>query len=76
MGSYGSQSVASIGSLMSSEAESRKQPEPYRIPDEQITTVLLPAGLVRKMTGDWKSMLHGETVSVRSAMRHALGDEE
>jgi hypothetical protein len=76
MGSYGSQSVASIGALMASEAESKKKPAPYRMPDEQVVTVIMPVGLIRKMTGDWKSLLHGETVAVRSAMRHALWDEQ
>ncbi len=76
MGSYGSQSVESIGNLMALEAQLPKKPEKYRMPDEQVVTVIMPVGLIRKMTGDWKSLLHGETVSVRSAMRHALWDEQ
>ena len=76
MGSYGSQSVASIGAMMASEAELKKQSEPYRMPDEQVVTVIMPVSLIRKMTGDWNSMLHHETVAVRSAMRHALWDEQ
>ena len=79
MGSYGSQSVESIGNLMALEAElqaqKKQKPAPYRMPDEQVVTVIMPVGLIRKMTGDWKSLLHGETVAVRSAMRHALWDE-
>jgi hypothetical protein len=79
MGSYGSQSVEAIGNLMALEAElqakKKEQPAPYRMPDEQVVTVIMPVGLIRKMTGDWKSLLHGETVAVRSAMRHALWDE-
>lgn len=75
MGSYGSQSVEAIGNLMALEAQLPKKPEKYRMPDEQVVTVIMPVGLIRKMTGDWKSLLHGETVAVRSAMRHALWDE-
>lgn len=70
-----SQSGESIHNLLAREAQMPKKPEKYRMPDEQIVTVIMPVGLVRKMTGDWKSMFHGETVSVRSAMRHALWDE-
>jgi hypothetical protein len=75
MGSYGSQSVEAISNLMAHEAQLPKKPEKYRMPDEQVVTVIMPVGLIRKMTGDWKSLLHGETVAVRSAMRHALWDE-
>lgn len=75
MGSYGSQSVESISNLMAIEAQLPEKPEKYRMPDQQIVTVLLPVGLVRQMTGDWKSLLHSDTVAVRSAMRHALWDE-
>jgi hypothetical protein len=79
MGSYGSQSVEAIGNLMGYEAmlqaQKKEQPAPYRMPDEQVVTVIMPVGLIRKMTGDWKSLLHGETVAVRSAMRHALWDQ-
>ena len=77
MGSYGSQSVESISRLMAHEAslKQKQQEAKYRMPDEQVVTVIMPVGLIRKMTGDWKSLLHGETVAVRSAMRHALWDE-
>jgi hypothetical protein len=75
-----SQSVASIGEMMARETEVKAQkdhePKPYRMPDEQIVTVLLPVGLVRKMAKDWKSLLHHEKVAVRSAMQHALWDEQ
>ena len=77
MGSYGSQSVESIGNLLAHEAQLPKPPKEsgYWMPDQQLVTLMMPVGLVRKMTGNWSSMLHGDTVAVRSAMRHALGDE-
>ena len=70
-----SQSVEAISNLMAHEATLPKEPEKYRMPDNQIVTIILPVGLARKMAGNWKEMLHNETVAVRAAMRHALWDE-
>ena len=47
----------------------------YRMPDEQIVTVLLPVGLVRKMVKPWYLVKQGDAEQVRNAMRHALWDE-
>lgn len=48
----------------------------YRMPDEQIVTVLLPVGLVRKMTKPWYLVPTTDAEQVRNAMRHALWDEQ
>lgn len=80
MSSNSSQSVASIGEMMAGEAalkaQEDQQPKPYRMPEEQIVTVLMPVGLIRKMAKDWKSLLHHEKIAVRSAMQHSLWDEQ
>lgn len=47
----------------------------YRMPDEQVVTVIMPVGLIRKMTGPWHLLKKNETDQVRSAMKHALWDE-
>lgn len=48
----------------------------YRMPETQIVTVILPVGLIRKMTGPWHSLTPAEERQVRSAMQHALWDEQ
>lgn len=47
----------------------------YRMPDNQIVTVLLPVGMIRKMTKPWYLLKKAEAEQVRDAMRHALWDE-
>lgn len=46
------------------------------MPDTQVVTVILPVGLIRKMTGPWYLLKKAESDQVRSAMRHALWDEQ
>jgi hypothetical protein len=48
----------------------------YRMPDEQVVTVIMPVGLIRKMTGPWYLLKKDESEQVRSAMKHALWDEQ
>lgn len=48
----------------------------YRMPDNQIVTVILPVGLVRQLTKPWYLMKQADAEQVRNAMRHALWDEQ
>jgi hypothetical protein len=48
----------------------------YRMPDQQIVTILLPVGIVRKLKNHWSSLETSEKEQVRIAMRHALWDEK
>jgi hypothetical protein len=48
----------------------------YRMPDQQIVTILLPVGIVRKLKDHWSSLDISEKEQVRNAMRHALWDEK
>jgi hypothetical protein len=48
----------------------------YRMPDEQVITVILPVGLVRKMAKSWRLMGGAQVRAVRDAMRRALWDEQ
>lgn len=73
MGSYGSQSVASIGAMMEYEAKLKKQQQ-YRMPDNQVVTVIMPVGLIRKMVRE-EEMTPEEASQVKSALQHALWDE-
>lgn len=79
MGSYGSQSVESISNLMAHEAEmkakQKKQAEQYRMPDEQVVTVIMPVGLIRKVARE-ETMTDEDMSQVKSAMQHALWDEQ
>ncbi len=75
MGSYGSQSVASIGAMMEYEAKLKKQEQQkYRMPDNQVVTVILPVGIIRKVARE-EVMTFEETSQFKSAMQHALWDE-
>lgn len=47
----------------------------HRMPDTQVVTVIMPVGLIRKMTGPWYLLKKDESEQVRSAMKHALWDE-
>jgi hypothetical protein len=47
----------------------------FQMPDEQVVTVILPVGLIRKMVKPWHLVKRDEAEQVRSAMRHALWDE-
>ena len=47
----------------------------YQMPDEQVVTVIMPVGLIRKMVKPWHLVKQDEAEQVRSAMRHALWDE-
>ena len=47
----------------------------YRMPDNQIVTVVLPVRLVRRMARSWRMMPGADVRAVRNAMRHALWDE-
>jgi len=71
-----SQSGESIHNLLAREAQMPKKPEKYRMPDEQIVTVIMPVGLVRKMTKPWYLVPAKDAELVRNAMRHALWDEK
>lgn len=73
MGSYGSQSVARIGALMEHEAQMKAQ-QAHRMPDNQVVTVIMPVGLIRKMAHE-QDMTPEEASQVKSAMQHALWDE-
>ena len=48
----------------------------YRMPDQQIVTILLPVGIVRKLKDHWSSLETSEKEQVRKAMSHALWDEK
>lgn len=48
----------------------------YRMPDQQIVTVLLPVGIVRKLKEHWSALNPEEKQHVRNAMQHALWDEQ
>jgi hypothetical protein len=47
----------------------------YRMPDQQIVTILLPVGIVRKLKDHWSALDIEEKQHVRNAMQHALWDE-
>jgi hypothetical protein len=79
MGSYGSQSVEAISNLMANEAKLKAgvvDPPRYRMPDQQMVTIMLPVGIVRKIAhGGWSDLPSLDVMQVRKAMSHALWDE-
>ncbi len=79
MGSYGSQSVASLGAMLEQDARMKKEQEEqqaqqYKMPDTQIVTVIMPVGILRKIVRDG-ILTPEEESQAMAAFRHALWDE-
>jgi hypothetical protein len=58
---------------MEHEAQMKAQ-QAHRMPDNQVVTVIMPVGLIRKMAYE-QEMTPEEASQVKSAMQHALWDE-